>query len=314
MMTIDELREYKQIRTPDYAALANYVNRAKGEKRTMAQFAEDTGIGASTLSRIANMKIQKPLSIEVLITIYEHRAEQDATYLLDALARSNGLASPDYVERVNTQHRNFVRRNDELNRANTMKNSILAGVLAAGMPIRRVFDGRVVSNIDMGNGIPHALMGRSCDFFMALGENQSPISGWKVYLYPNQPDEDEEASRLGRSLRMDLHWLMQRIAPMFLRDAWQPESLAGTKTSFAFLDEKMFAAFVETMRCAKIHNEMTVLLLDAAKGYKVVDEVWVPGEYKRLTEISIFKLPAPIDDDDFDDYCTYEPENVEDTE
>lgn len=312
-MTIEELRSYKQIRTPDYAALANYVNRAKGEKRTMAQFAEDTGIGASTLSRIANMKIQKPLSIEVLITIYEKRADPDATYLLDALARSNGLASPSYVERVNTQHRNFSRRNDELNRANMMKNSILAGVLAAGMPIKKVFDGRVASSVDLDNAVPHALLGRACDFFMALGENQSPISMWKVYLYPNQPEEQDQ-TRIDRDVRMDLHWLMQRISPMFLRDAWQPESLAGTKTSFAFLDERLFDAFVETMRCAKIHNEMTVLLLDPSNSYKVLKEVWIPGEYKKLTEISIFELPAPIDDDEFEDYSTYEPENMEDNE
>ena len=59
---------------------------------------------------------------------------------------------------------------------------------------------------------------------------------------------------------------------------------------------------------------MTVLLLDPSNSYKVLKEVWIPGEYKKLTEISIFELPAPIDDDEFEDYSTYEPENMEDNE
>ena len=48
-MTIEELQSFQQVRTPDVAALANYVNYAKGPNRTMAQFAADTEISASTL-------------------------------------------------------------------------------------------------------------------------------------------------------------------------------------------------------------------------------------------------------------------------
>ncbi len=50
--TVEEIKEFEQVRTPDYALLANLVLRAKGPERAMAQFAIDTEIGASTLSRI----------------------------------------------------------------------------------------------------------------------------------------------------------------------------------------------------------------------------------------------------------------------
>lgn len=312
-MTLEELRSYRQVRTPDYAALANCVSRAKGEKRTMAQFAEDTGIGASTLSRIANMKIQKPLSVDVLVALYENRSEQEDTYLLDALARANGLASPEHIEKINTRYRSYGRRNEEINRANLMKNAILAGVLAAGVPIKKVFDGRVMSSVEQDHGMPRHLVGRTCDFFMALGENQSAINAWKVYLYPNRVEEEDDYTTR-RSLNMELHWLINSIATLFLRDAWNPESLANVKTSFAFLDEKLFGAFVETLRCAKVNNEMSILLLDPMNGYKVIEEIWIPGEYRSLSNISVFEMPVPDEADGYEDCDTYELEHTEDTE
>ena len=68
--------EYVQVRTPDIMRISEYVIKAKGINRTMAQFAEDCGIGASTLSRIANGKISKPLSEDTVKAIYEHRAPE----------------------------------------------------------------------------------------------------------------------------------------------------------------------------------------------------------------------------------------------
>ena len=49
-----------QIYAPDKQKLAELVIKAKGNKRTMAQFAIDTGISAPTLSRISNGKISNP--------------------------------------------------------------------------------------------------------------------------------------------------------------------------------------------------------------------------------------------------------------
>ena len=314
-MTIEELKGYVQIRTPDYAALANNVNRAKGDKRTMAQFAEDTGIGASTLSRIANMKIQKPLSVDVLISIYENRAEQEDTYLLDALARANGLASPDYVEKVNAQYRGVANRNEEISRANMMKNSIVASVLSAGIPIRRVFNGHAMSNVEEARGMPSAWVGRPCDFFMALDDNEniSTINVWKIYLYPRQIGDDFERTAT-RDARMEIHLLIQRLATMLLRDAWQPESLLGVKTSFAFIDKKLHSAFIDAMQTAKVNNEMSVLLLDPINSYKVVSETWISGHYQKMTDSSIFDSLVSGEGDGNEDYDTYESEDMEDTE
>ena len=101
----------------------------------MAQFAEVTGIGASTLSRLVNHNIKKPLALDVIIKIYECRADEEDTYLLDSLARANGFYPADYAQRVKDHESMAARRNAQLNREHQMKNALIAGVAAAGCGI-----------------------------------------------------------------------------------------------------------------------------------------------------------------------------------
>ena len=51
---------------PDMAQLAELINKAKGELRTMAQLAEESGTSASTLSRKVNQKAERPIPFELL--------------------------------------------------------------------------------------------------------------------------------------------------------------------------------------------------------------------------------------------------------
>lgn len=85
--------EYVLARTPDLLRLGELVTRAKGPSRTMAQFAEDCGIGASTLSRIANGKITKAVSLENLQAIYDHR-DESVELPFETFARADGYVSP----------------------------------------------------------------------------------------------------------------------------------------------------------------------------------------------------------------------------
>lgn len=308
-MTIEELRSYKQIRTPDYAALANYVNRAKGDKRTMAQFAEDTGIGASTLSRIANMKIQKPLAIEVLFTIYENRADPQDDRLGILLARANGLVSPERIGAMNERHSRYGRQYEEENRELMMKNGIIAGVAAAGIPIIKVENSTMLTRRQLD--VPLTYHGPVYNFRMLIGPTVSGIDTWDFYTYSGLVfGQDDPYPRNPEFMCRDA---FRRIQHHLLRDAWEPESLRNRKISIAFLDEEVFNLFVEAIRPAKVHNEFSALLLNR-HTFSVIDEVWFPGQYTGLSNVSIFQMPAPIDSDDDTDYEDYEPENMEDNE
>ena len=131
-MTVDEIRNYKQIRTPDYSLLASLVSQAKGSERTMAQFSEATGIGASTLSRLVNHNIKKPLSLDVIIRIYENRADEEDHSLLDSLARAMVFIQQTTHSVLKTMILWLARRNAHMNREYQMKNALIAGVAAAG--------------------------------------------------------------------------------------------------------------------------------------------------------------------------------------
>lgn len=292
-MTIEDLREYQQIRTPDMAALANYVNKAKGPERSMAQFAEDTQIGASTLSRIVNGKITKPLSKDVIIRIFECRANQEDEYLLDALARANGLLSPSYAKRVQAEDSFAAKRNAEASRANMMKNSLVAGVVACGLPVDGTINNRIVH---VNDDVPLVFPRRRGDFTIKLRAEGilSSIQEWSFFLYPQLTDEEIRQ----RPDRFVIRMYLERITPWFLLDAWYPEQLRGNKFSFVFLDESLFNAFIEALQPAKLNNEMTVLLMDRYT-FEVRKEVWLPGNYDQLTNISVFEMPMPTNNDSF---------------
>lgn len=84
-------------------------------------------------------------------------------------------------------------------------------------------------------------------------------------------------------------------------DAWGSPALMGDKFSFAFVDEDIFQEFIDALQDAKLHTEMTALLMDA-QTFAVTKEVWLPGEYEQWTNISIFQMPAPVMDDDNDEF------------
>lgn len=99
---------------------------------------------------------------------------------------------------------------------------------------------------------------------------------------------------------------LSRISGCFLLDAWQSEEVRGTKVSFAFIDRNIYEQFVASLQNAKLHNEMSVILVDP-EGYSVVEETWIPGDYECLSNISVFEVPAPLNENNYD-------ENMEDNE
>lgn len=300
------MNEYEQIRTPDFAAIASYLNRAKGAERSMAQFAEAAQISASTLSRIVNGRSAKPLSKEAIVKIFESRASSEDEYLLEFLARANGMFPKEYVERVKTRNIYAARRNEEINREHLMKNALIAGVVASGGPVTRV----VNTPIYRSDVVPALYPRRRGNFVLELApsiNNPAPCA-WSFFLYPMILDElDRERHRTARSVVRDI---IDRVSGWFLLDAWGDESMKGDKFSFVFLEENIFNEFVETLQVARLNMEMTAILMDP-NDYRVLREVWLPGQYTQMTNISIFELPIPMA---YDDYYEDADDRMEDNE
>jgi transcriptional regulator with XRE-family HTH domain len=303
------LNEYEQIRTPDFARIGDYVNIAKGRDRSMAQFAESTGIGASTLSRIVNGRSTKPLSKEVIVKIYEARADQDYVHLLDYLARANGMFPKEFAERVKTRDHFAAKRNEEISREHMMKNALIAGAVSFGVPISQV-----ISQPIYRTGIFKTYMPRKRGNFVLelapIDNNVRERYSWTFFLYSHIHDELDDERHL--SVKQIVYNIIERASGWFLMDAWGNDIVKGDKFSFCFVDEAIFQQFVDALQEAKLHTEMTAILMNPT-NFTVEREVWLPGQYDRLTETSVFLTPAPTTSDE-DDYYAYEPEDTEDNE
>jgi len=282
------MNDYEQIRTPDFARIASYVNHAKGDHRNMTQFAETTGIGASTLSRIVNGRSTKPLSKDIIVKIYEARANKEDVVLLDMLARANGMFPRDFAERVKTQDRYAAKRNEEINREHMMKNALIAGVVSSGMTIGQVINQQYYHCPKIPAYIPR----RRGNFVIELppSTDEPPVTYcWTFFLYPGIHDELDEERHL--SLRRHVQTILERASGWFVMDAWELDIVKGDKFSFCFVDEAIFNAFVENLQVAKLKTEMTAILMNPIT-YTVEKEVWLPGTYTRLYDETIFNNPV----------------------
>lgn len=76
-------------KTVDFKRFAELVLQAKGDTRTMQQFAADLGTHPSTLSRIVHMKNTGP-SAESLLKAIAEQADPESGVTFDMLMEVNG--------------------------------------------------------------------------------------------------------------------------------------------------------------------------------------------------------------------------------
>lgn len=81
--------EYVQITYPDAGKISELLYESKGN-RTMKEFSEESGINQSTLSRILNKNIKRPLTMDVIQRIFDNR-DSKAKFTFDELTKANGM-------------------------------------------------------------------------------------------------------------------------------------------------------------------------------------------------------------------------------
>lgn len=300
-MGTDKPKEYIQVRTPDKNAIAELVIRAKGPNRTMAQFAEACDLSASTLSRIVNGKISKPLTTEAMLKIYEHHADGKHEAFFDQLARVNGMMEKEEYARISARSRIFTERNADIDREVKMKNLIMNELFDRGLPVMRP---KYTYKMKDGTHASSIFPGRLGDFALTLSENGRDHI-WSFFWFPEViiVETALPATRILQSI-------MRKLACWFLLDAWEPDSLRNLKTSFVFADHTIFEGFLEMLHTASLRNEMSAILVDA-DCMSVIKEVWLPGSFDKPDE-SVFERPkieSPLEFGDEADYVAVEEED-----
>ena len=228
---------------PDKLKLAELVIEAKGPHRTMAQFAEDSGISAPTLSRIANGKINKPLSNDFLEKIYSSKCE-DADFSFDTLLLANGMVKASVVDREKRyaeNHTSFQERCISLERH--AKNAIVNALMERGVTIQSIHP-------DYDNRKNEAPFGIRLSYDFNLDITGEKFRYWYFdAIYCSAPT--------GTGITFN------HAARLFLLDAWCPEFLANQKTSYVFERRDAYEQFILRFKGAPIKTAVSAILIDS---------------------------------------------------
>lgn len=81
---------YVEMNLADKQKMADLLCKAKGERRSLRQFASDIGVNVSTVSRIVNKKIARHVDSEIIAKIAAG-AESENESLFDELMSANGM-------------------------------------------------------------------------------------------------------------------------------------------------------------------------------------------------------------------------------
>ena len=289
MKTDDIIQTY----TPDKQKLAELVIKAKGEKRTMAQYAIDTGISAPTLSRIANGKINGPLSMNFIEKIFNAKCDE-ADFSFDTLLLANGMVKSSVVERG----KEFVERFTSSNVYGVQlerhaKNAILNAIVDRGITVQSIhpdFDNRK-------NEAPYGI-----HLYYSFGlQILSEINQLWYFIFMN----DSRATPPGTGNTFN------RAARLFLLDAWTPEFLTNQKTSFVFENRLLYEQFLLQYKGAPIKSAVSAILFRAG-AEEIVEETWMSSspEIPSILEREIISSGSiAVWNDATDGYDDYNDDN-----
>ncbi len=263
---------YQQAYILNKEELADLVMKAKGEHRSMAQFARECKVkGPSTFSRIVNRLIDKPISDELIVAIAENAADKEAV-TVEKLMRANGkIAKEEFVGgKVPTQENKESHAQELKKTESNIRNVILNDFYDRGYVVM-VYPSLMKTeklsaepSMKMAKSMlavlpasTHALQMRSS--FAVHIQGRDPLY-WNFILADVDLPEELVENCSGREL---LTKVMDYLAPLFLRDAWEPQVLTGFKNTFVFTKEKVYKAFCDMMQDVKVNTWMSVMLVDS---------------------------------------------------
>ena len=285
-MAENDNKVYVQDGAVDKAQLSKLLNRLKGANRSMAQFASDCGeISASTLSRIVNGKISKPLPLDTLKMLYDHR-DPDSQVDFDILARANGMVPKEDYERIQQRRSAGYRMSIERRKEEEIRTLICNELFDRGHSIRVMR--RFVIPLGASRSTSSFGTTAASDFIIKMADRGFGFE-WRFvvvtmhvetlqYRYVSDSEKPEAEPMTEEQIKSRAAFSMSRLinnySRNFLIDAWDPSYLENVKYSYVFVDETYYNMFRLALKEAPLHNEVTTILIDENEQ-KVVKEEWL---------------------------------------
>lgn len=284
-----------QTYAPDKQKLAELVIAAKGNNRTMAQYSIDTEISAPTLSRIANGKINGPLSMNFIEKIYNKKCKE-ADFSFDTLLLANGMVRASVVERGKNIVENALFRHEygiELERH--AKNAIINAVIDRGVTVQGIHP----DYNHRKNEAPFSIH-LSYDFCLNI-----PSQKYQFWYFDVIGGRGHNASVLNIAINKALR--------LFVLDAWTPDFLVNQKTSLVFENRTAYERFIMRFKGAPIRSAISAILINA-ETEEFIEETWMSATPEELSVLAMEPTHrgdiAVWEDEDLDEY--YDFDNEED--
>lgn len=284
-----------QVTEPDPDELAEAVKKAVGTT-PLREFGAKAGQSASTLSRLMNGKLTKPLTAETLLNIAASSNIEDTASLLRELARANGMMSRSEQQALR-QHMSLRRERDEFHGSmkRVMSTVILARLAERGVSLREEGDGRT---LDVAGGFIKNVSedGIRYDFKLDVDSAASKYT-WVLWAFPQAEEDYSDGSFNPRRLS---NLLMRELSPVFLADQWTPTLYEGAKLSFCFVDWQLFECFCHLLSGARLNNRFSAILIDqdalSIKEERVFPSIAFPDCASMFDLPPIMSITQDIDD------------------
>ena len=264
---------YIQAYLPRKEELIKMLKEFKGEGRTMAEFSGVTGISTSTLSRILNGNLVKPLTEKTILAIYNNRSK-DANSTLDQFFYANGMIRADKEDPDHISMSDVSRLYKEEERA---KEIIILTLYRHGFGMRK---GKNDNEIGGQSIILPRNESEGNDFMIPVDFSVMPdgIEGITQIYYRMCFDSlikpSESISMQKDSSFLSIRDVLRKSAEVFLVDAWHPETLDQTVYTWVFASEGEYNSFKGLLSEAKLNSSMTVALVDI-ENKTIVKEEWL---------------------------------------
>lgn len=276
---------WEQVRIPNINLLADYINKAKGNSRTMAEFAAACNVSPSTLSRIVNKFNKRPLT-DVLLKKIAKNADNESGVTLEMLRLANGMQQKGQPSFTYSYQSNRYRVSEGTIRRTLTEELLLRGAMVS-IPLKT--NGSEIVTKGMAG---YKLI---WDFALEtdLFEGYDAIYCDVLPLIPEYGSRDSANNNDVRRVAMER--IMNRLAKLFVLDQWQPNLFKGKKLMLAVMDSAMFLEIIGRLHSASVNNSITVALF-SENGKELQNEYQIRSDVapnsKRLLDI-----PKISDDD-----------------
>ncbi|MCR5339108.1 MAG: hypothetical protein K6E75_11165 [Lachnospiraceae bacterium] len=278
------LREYKRVYMPEKDDLADLLTKAKGD-RSMADFARICEENPATFSRIVQRKIIKPLDLRIVHVIVKNAAPASGV-TLEAVMRANGYMPIDDLAMQRQRQEEQKGRDDKepaLSRSGMFAARMALNKQMRAVILESLYEKFTITIYQEANGpredmIPpsrHCLSRHSQLIVGLTGKdfrywnflfNVDSMEGCSLKKSAGQTSADRKKEEFYRNC-------VYKYANLFLRDSWEPDTMAEFKNTIVFAEETAYKLFLnDVMGDVRVNSRISVMLVDVDKRV-IVEEV-----------------------------------------